>query len=173
MGKVIRPFCWHQNLVPWGLSAPAPGLHVLNHEKTNCIKFDFKDVFLFVFLNLQQMNEVTRHICWHQNFVPRVLSAPANEHLLYKIRLQGDVLKLTTYHWSDKRFVTKWIKSCLLSCFGTFKMPILMFNSIFVFRPEGQIRNPVRRDTRICIRRILNASRISKTQSNSCTISPS
>ena len=34
--------------------------------------------------------------------------------------------------------VTKWIKSCLLPCFGTFKMPILMFNSILVFRPEGQ-----------------------------------
>ena len=27
MGKVIRPFCWHQNLVPWGLSVPAPGLY--------------------------------------------------------------------------------------------------------------------------------------------------
>ena len=34
--------------------------------------------------------------------------------------------------------VTKWIKSCLLLCFGTFKMPILMFISILVFRPEGQ-----------------------------------
>ena len=69
--------------------------------------------------------------------------------------------------------VTKWIKSCLLQCFGTFKMPILMFISILVFRPEGQIWNPVWRDTRIYIRRILNASRISKTQLNSCTISPS
>ena len=36
-------------------------------------------------------------------------------------------------------FVTKWIKSCLLQCFGTFKMPILMFISVLVFRPEGQI----------------------------------
>ena len=35
--------------------------------------------------------------------------------------------------------VTKWIKSCLLPCFGTFKMPILMFIRILVFRPEGQI----------------------------------
>ena len=49
-------------------------------------------------------------------------------------------------------------------------MPILMFISILVFRPEGQIWNPVRRDTRIYVRRILNASRISKL--NSCTISP-
>ena len=69
--------------------------------------------------------------------------------------------------------VTKWIKSCLLQCFGTFKIPLLMFISILVFRPEGQIWNPVRRDTRIYVRRILNASRISKTQLNSCTISPS
>ena len=69
--------------------------------------------------------------------------------------------------------VTKWIKSCLLQCFGTFKMPILMFISILVFRPEGQVWNPVRRDTRIYVRRILNASRISKTQLNSYTISPS
>ena len=69
--------------------------------------------------------------------------------------------------------VTKWIKSCLLQCFGTFKMPILMFISILVFRPEGQIWNPIRRDTRIYVRRILNASRISKTQLNLSTISPS
>ena len=70
-------------------------------------------------------------------------------------------------------FITKWINSCLLSSFGTFKMPILMFISILVFRPEGQIWNPVRRDTKIYVRRILNASRISKTQLNSSTISPS
>ena len=75
--------------------------------------------------------------------------------------------------WGKRGSVTKWIKSCLLQCFGTFKMPILMFISILVFRPEGQIWNPVRRDTRIYVRRILNASRISKTQLNSCTISPS
>ena len=58
--------------------------------------------------------------------------------------------------------VTKWIKSCLLQCFGTFKMPILMFISVLVFRPEGQIWNPVRRDTRIYVRRILNAFSINK-----------
>ena len=37
-----------------------------------------------------------------------------------------------------QNIVTKWIKSCLLQCFGTFKMPILMFISVLVFRPEGQ-----------------------------------
>ena len=69
--------------------------------------------------------------------------------------------------------VTKWIKLCLFPCFGTFKMPFLMFISILVFRPEGQIWNPVRRDTKTYVRRILNASRISKNQLNSRTISPS
>ena len=46
-------------------------------------------------------------------------------------------------------------------------MPFLMF------RPEGQIWNPERRDTKIYVRRILNASRISKNQLNSSTISQS
>ena len=45
MRKVIKPFWWHQNLVPWGLSAPVLGLHDFNHEKKICIKSDFKDVF--------------------------------------------------------------------------------------------------------------------------------
>ena len=53
------------------------------------------------------------------------------------------------------------------------KCQFLMFISILVFRPEGQIWNPVRRDTKLYVRGILNASRISKTQLNSCTISPS
>ena len=69
--------------------------------------------------------------------------------------------------------VTKWIRSCLLPWFGTFKMPFLKFISILVFRPEGQIWNPVRRDTKTCVRRILNASCISKNQMNSSTVSQS
>ena len=52
-------------------------------------------------------------------------------------------------------------------------MPFLMIISILVFCPEGQIWNPVRRDTKTYVRRILNASRISKNQLNSSTISPS
>ena len=54
-----------------------------------------------------------------------------------------------------------------------FKMLLLMFISILVFRPEGQVWNPVRRDTKIYVRRILNASRISKNHLNSSTISQS
>ena len=69
--------------------------------------------------------------------------------------------------------VTKWIKSCLLQCFGTFKMPFLMFICIFVFRPEGQIWNPVKRDTMTYVRRILNVFSISKNQLNFSMISQS
>ena len=96
----------------------------------------------------------------HCKFVPWMF------HLIY-------IKKIYILYFCDFYGVTKWIKSCLLSCFGTFKMPILMFISILVFRPEAQIWNPVRRDTKIYVRRILNASRISKTHLNSSTISPS
>ena len=74
---------------------------------------------------------------------------------------------------AQMRSVTKWIKSCLLQCFSMFKMPILMFISILVFRPEDQIWNPVRRDTMTYVQKILNASSISKKQLNSSTISQS
>ena len=52
-------------------------------------------------------------------------------------------------------------------------MPFFMLISIIVYRPEGQIWNAVRRDTKIYARRILNASRINKNQLNSNTVSPS
>ena len=103
--------------------------------------------------------------------------ARARVHSLDSDVINNDLFKSQAQMRTRKNIiipvVTKWIKSCLLQCFGTFKMPILMFISILVVRPEGQIWNPVRRDTRIYVRRILNASRISKTQLNSCTISPS
>ena len=59
MGKVIRPFCWHQNFVPWGLSAPAPGLYI-------CFK------------------------SWKK---------------MYKIRLQRHLFETWTNEWSDKTFL--------------------------------------------------------------------
>ena len=71
--RSIRHFCWHQNFVPWGLSAPGLRLYTWIKSWKKCINSDFKDIFL----NLQQMNEVTRHFCWHQNFVPWGLSVPA------------------------------------------------------------------------------------------------
>ena len=53
MGKVIRPFCWHENFVPLGLCAPALGLYTCIKSWKKLYKSDFKDIFL----NLQLMNE--------------------------------------------------------------------------------------------------------------------
>ena len=157
MGKMIRPVCWHQNFVPWGLSVPAPGLYTcIKSWKKNCIKSDFKDTFLKLatnegsdktflltsklcplgaicpcpgaiymckikkqirlqrdfFLNLQQMTEVTRCSCWHQNFVPKGLSAPApglytciNHKKCIKSDFKEIYSKLVANDWSDKRFL--------------------------------------------------------------------
>ena len=66
--------------------------------------------------------------------------------------------------------VTKWIKSCLLPCFGTFKMPFLMFISTFVSSRRSNLEPSKARHKEL---RILNASGISKNQLNSSTISPS
>ena len=118
MGKVIRPFCWHQTFVPWGLSVPAPGLYTCikswkqlfkivlqRHFFKACNKWmKWQDIFVDIktsppggclfpapglhscikswksldtirpqrdYLNLQQMTEVTRYSCRHQNFVPK------------------------------------------------------------------------------------------------------
>ena len=100
-GKNDKAFLLTPKFSPLGSLCPCAGDICIKWWKKKCIKLDPKDIFF----NLQQMNEVTRHICWHQNFVPWGLSAPANEHLLYKIRLQGAFLKLATYDWSDKRFL--------------------------------------------------------------------
>ena len=45
MSKMIRPFRWHQNFVPWGLSVCAPGLYTCIKSYKNCIKLDFKEIF--------------------------------------------------------------------------------------------------------------------------------
>ena len=105
MGKVIRPFCWHQNFVPKELSTPAPGLYTCGKTLKNMYKIRVERDF---FLNLQQMVKVIRPFCWHQTFDPKGLSAPVlglytcgktlkNE---YKIRVQRNVFE--TY--------TKWAK---------------------------------------------------------------
>ena len=49
MGKVIRPFCWHQNFVPWGISAPAPGLYTCIKSYRKLYKIRLQRLF---FLNL-------------------------------------------------------------------------------------------------------------------------
>ena len=109
MNEVTRHFCWHQNFVPWKMSAL--GLYTCIKSWKKCIESDFKEIF---FLNLQQMTEVTRCSCLHQNFVSKGLLAPVlglytcikSWKKLYKIRLQRDCfLKLVANDRSDKRFL--------------------------------------------------------------------
>ena len=76
--------------------------------KIYCIKSDFKQIFW----NLQHMTGMTKGSCWHQNFVPKGLSAPAlglytfikSWKKLYKI-IQRVFLKLVANDLSDKRFL--------------------------------------------------------------------
>ena len=95
MTEVTRCSSWHQNSVPKGLSAPAPGLYTCIKSWINVYKMRFQRDF---FLNLQQMTEVTRGICWHQNCVPWGLSAP-DLRLYTFIKSGKDVYKVKG--WRD------------------------------------------------------------------------
>ena len=64
--KRDKTFLLTSNICPLGLSAPVPGLYTCIKSWKECINSDFE----VIFGNLQQMNEVTRHFCWHQNFLP-------------------------------------------------------------------------------------------------------
>ena len=72
MGKVTRLFCWHQDFVHKGLSAPVPGLYTCGKTLKNVYKIWGRFVW-----NLQQMVKVIRAFCWHQKFVPKGFSALA------------------------------------------------------------------------------------------------
>ena len=53
---------------------PCPGaIYMYKIFKKKSYKIKLQEIFL----NLQQMTEVTRWSCWNQNFVPKRLSAPA------------------------------------------------------------------------------------------------
>ena len=106
MNEVTRHFYWHQNFVPWGLSAPALGLYTCFKSLKHCIKSDLKE-FIF-FFNLQYMNVVTRRFCWHQIFIPWGLFCPCPGaiymykilKIMYKLRLQ----------WNGFETFNKWPK---------------------------------------------------------------
>ena len=115
MTKVTRRFCWHQNFVPLGLSALAPGLYTCIKWWKKCIKSDFKEI---LFLNWQQMGKVIRPFCWHQNFVAWGLSAPSpglytcikSWKKMYKIRLQRHLFE-TCNKWTKWQEVSVDIKT--------------------------------------------------------------
>ena len=65
MGKVIRYFCWHQNVVPKGLHATRPGaIYMYKIIKKMCRKSDFREIFL----KLVTMTRVTRCFYLHLTY---------------------------------------------------------------------------------------------------------
>ena len=84
-------------------------IHLSTHEK-KCIKSrGWRDFFL----NLQQMTKVMGPSCWHQNFGPNGLSAPAQELCtcikswanMHTFREKNYFLKRATSDQSDKTFL--------------------------------------------------------------------
>ena len=141
MNEVTRHFCWHQNFVPWGLSAPALGLYTcINHKKmykidfkeiplklatndqsdkmfllTNCIKSDFKEKILKLVANEQS----NKRFLLTSKFCPLWLSTPdlrlykciKYEKKWCKIRLQRDVFE-TCNKWPKWQDVPLTLKFC-------------------------------------------------------------
>ena len=70
-----KTFLLTSKLCPLGLSAPAPGLYTCTCKKS--WKNVLNQTLNRFFLNLQQLTKATRCSCWHQNFVPKGLSARA------------------------------------------------------------------------------------------------
>ena len=110
MGKVIRPFCWHQNFVPWGLSAPALGLYTCIKSWKICIKSDFKEISLKLATN--EWSDKTFLLTSKLCPLGAVCPCPGAIYMykimifFYKIRLQKTFFfKLSTNDWSDKMFL--------------------------------------------------------------------
>ena len=73
MGKEKRPFCYHQNFVPNGLSAPARGcIHMVKHETKMYIKSDFKAIFCKLKTNGQSDKGflLTSKVCLQEGVCP-------------------------------------------------------------------------------------------------------
>ena len=111
--EVTRCSCWHQNFIPKGLSAPALGLHVYtcikSWKKKNCIKSDFKEIFLKLVAN----DGSDKRFPLTSKFCPLVVSGPdlqLNTFIkswkdVYKVRDWRDSFKLATNGHSDKAFL--------------------------------------------------------------------
>ena len=119
MNEVTRHFCWHQNCVPWGLSAPALGLYTcINSWKKKCIKSDFKELFLKLATN----DRSDKMFLLTSKFYPQGVVSPCPGAIyMYKIMkkkcIKSDfketILKVVANDRSDKRFLLT-SKFCLL-----------------------------------------------------------
>ena len=82
MGKVIRPFCWHQNSVPKGLSTPALRLYTCGKTKKICTKSELKGIFLKLTTNGQS----DKAFLLASNFWPQGVFCPCPRAVyMYKI----------------------------------------------------------------------------------------
>ena len=113
MGKVIRPFCWHQNFVPGGcLPQPRGYIHVLNREK-KCVKSDIKDIFLKLATN--EWSDKTFLLTSKLCLLGAVCPCPWAIYMykimkkMYKIRLQRDIFE-TCNKWPKWQDVHVGIK---------------------------------------------------------------
>ena len=104
------PFCWHKNLVSWGLSAPAPGLYTCIKSWENCIKSDFKDIFLK--LATTEWSDktflLTSKLCPLGGCLPLprgYLHVLNHEKICIKSDFKEILLKLLTNDPSDKMFL--------------------------------------------------------------------
>ena len=110
MNEVTRHFCWNQNFVPWGPSAPAPGLYTCINSWKKMYKIRLQRDF---FLNLQQMTEVTRCSIDIKISSPRgcqplprgYIHVWNNEKKCIKSDLKEIFLKLVANDRSDKWFM--------------------------------------------------------------------
>ena len=107
MVKVKRPFCWHQNFIPWGLSAPAPGLYACIKPWKNCMKSDFKEIILKLVTNDQSDKMFLLTSKFHPQGV--VIPCPGAIYM-YKIiknciKFRDFFFKLVANDWSDERFL--------------------------------------------------------------------
>ena len=82
-----------------------------------CIKSEVEEILL----NLQQMTIMMRPSCWHQNFGPNGLSAPAKVLCLnFFSSVTADFNISSAFRWAIQ---DQWSSGCLFSCtFYTFKL---------------------------------------------------
>ena len=72
MVEVIRAFCWHQQFVPKGFSALAPGLYTCIKSLKMCLKSHFKEIVL----KLATKGQSDKGFLLTSTFVSKGLSAP-------------------------------------------------------------------------------------------------
>ena len=115
MGKVIRPSCWHQNFVPWGLSVPAPGLYTCIKSWRKWYKIRLQRHFFFKLVTNEWSEKtflLTSKLClgavWPCPYIYKIMKKKKKKKKKKKC-IKSDFkeifLKLVANDGSDKRFL--------------------------------------------------------------------